>query len=61
MEEYLSTGRFPASQDLKGGFVETEVRLKSWIELGQIFVVLGIAGLVLRIVANSITRFASVL
>ncbi|KAK1469849.1 acyltransferase [Colletotrichum melonis] len=61
MEEYLSTGRFPASQDLKGGFVETEVRLKSWIELGQIFVVIGIAGLVLRIVANSITRFASVL
>ncbi|TKW51063.1 putative acyltransferase CST26 [Colletotrichum tanaceti] len=61
MEEYLSTGRFPASPDIEGGHLETEVRLKNWFELGQIFVVIGTAGIVWRMVINAIARFASVL
>ncbi|OHW99191.1 acetyltransferase [Colletotrichum incanum] len=61
MEEYMSTGRFPASADIKGGHLETEVRLKSWSELAQIFVVVGTAGIIWRMVLNAIARFASVL
>jgi lysocardiolipin and lysophospholipid acyltransferase len=55
LEEYVSTGRFPASEDLeiftkdsigsivktqKNGFVETEVKPAHWWEILQIFMVL---------------------
>ncbi|TQN72402.1 putative acyltransferase, partial [Colletotrichum shisoi] len=54
MEEYLSTGRFPASPDIEGGHLETEVRLKTWFELGQIFVVVGTAAIIWRMIINAI-------
>ncbi|KAK2022169.1 acyltransferase [Colletotrichum zoysiae] len=61
METYVSTGRFPASDDIEGGHVETEVRLRSWFELTQIFVVVGTAGIIWRMVLNAVARFASAL
>ena len=52
MEEYMSTGRFPSTPlqsdfaDSKTvSYIETEVRTKYWWEFLQIFVVLGVFGL----------------
>ncbi|TEA20877.1 putative acyltransferase [Colletotrichum sidae] len=60
MEEYVSTGRFPPSKDLKGGYIETQVRLNRWMELTQVFVVTGSVGLIARMIFNSLhNQFAS--
>jgi hypothetical protein len=47
MEEYMTTGRFPASAEAidgagedKGGYIETEVKLAHWWEVANIFGVL---------------------
>lgn len=50
MEQYLTTGRFPPSpEDVRakgqGDFIETEVKTRHWWEFIQIFVVLGVFGL----------------
>lgn len=45
MEEYLTTGRFPASTGVKWDYIETEVRTRKWWEVFQIFAVVGIFGL----------------
>ncbi|KXX81458.1 putative acyltransferase CST26 [Madurella mycetomatis] len=55
MEQYISTGRFPASPSqvlTKGqeGFLETEVRTRYWFEFLQIFTVLGAFGLLINAV-----------
>ncbi|KAK3935861.1 acyltransferase-domain-containing protein [Diplogelasinospora grovesii] len=58
MEQYLSTGRFPASPGSavgsKGheGFLETEVRTRYRFEFLQIFVILGVLGLVGNVIAK---------
>jgi len=49
MEQYLTTGRFPANAEETGGiaftgerkegFVETEVKLHNWWEVGKTFTV----------------------
>jgi lysocardiolipin and lysophospholipid acyltransferase len=64
MEQYVTTGRFPASRDLevngsnseaKGhqkGFIETEVRQAHWWDFLQIFSVLAVLGLVANILAR---------
>ncbi|KAF4912197.1 putative acyltransferase [Colletotrichum viniferum] len=59
MEEYLVNGRFPPSEDNKKGYIETEVRLKHWWELSQVFVVVGAAGLIFRMFINTMQRWAA--
>ncbi|KAH6662646.1 1-acyl-sn-glycerol-3-phosphate acyltransferase [Plectosphaerella plurivora] len=51
MEEYVSTGRFPALTSGPYKYVETRVRTKHWFEFGKIFVVVALAALVARNVA----------
>jgi hypothetical protein len=45
MEEYMAHGRFPASEDATSetkaahnGYIETEVKLAHWWEIGSLFV-----------------------
>lgn len=61
MEHYLSTGRFPgippstgvdATGSANEDFIETEVKLAHWWEVGNIFVVLGAFALVVNILAR---------
>ena len=48
LEQFIATGRFPgntaelngaAQEDIKDEFIETEVKLANWWEVGNIFVV----------------------
>jgi hypothetical protein len=48
MEQYLTTGRFPAMAGSKVDFIETKVRTKSPLEVLQVFTIVGITGLVWR-------------
>jgi lysocardiolipin and lysophospholipid acyltransferase len=67
MEQYVSTGRFPASNYLQdngkdwegnplmgttGGFIETQVKTAHWWEVSKIFMVLGAWGLVANILVK---------
>ncbi len=55
LEQFYDTGRFPAdgsSKDVKGGYIETEVKLRNWLEVGQIFVVLGAMAMVANVLAK---------
>ncbi|KAI0381250.1 acyltransferase-domain-containing protein [Hypomontagnella monticulosa] len=45
LEQYVSTGRFPANGAGIKGHIETEVRTQYWWEFGKIFVMLGVFGL----------------
>lgn len=45
MEEYITTGRFPAMAGSKTDFVETSVNLRHPWEILQLFTVVGIVGL----------------
>jgi lysocardiolipin and lysophospholipid acyltransferase len=63
MEQYMSTGRFPATPaavDKKGsddGFVETEVRTAHWFEILQVFVPAGLAALLFNFLLKIWTSF----
>jgi len=65
LEEWYNTGRFPgdaASVDeskgiSKAGFIETEIRLNSWLEIGQIFVVLATVGLLINVIVKFVGLF----
>ena len=46
MEEYLTTGRFPAMAGAKVDFVTTSVKTRKPWEILQIFTVVGICGLI---------------
>ncbi|KAI1204569.1 acyltransferase-domain-containing protein [Annulohypoxylon truncatum] len=46
LEQYVSTGRFPANGAGIKGHIETEVRTKNWWEFIRIFVMLGAFGLI---------------
>lgn len=57
LEYFVETGRFPHDDDNQEeapgstagpSYVETEVRLWHWIEIAQVFVVLGIVALLAR-------------
>ncbi|KAE8449106.1 hypothetical protein EG329_008489 [Mollisiaceae sp. DMI_Dod_QoI] len=61
MEQYLVTGSFPASKAATNGnkkasgdeeFIETEVKLAHWWEVGNIFLVLATFGLLANILAR---------
>jgi len=56
MEEYLINGRFPGTlddTDSKENFIETEVKLSHWWEVGNIFVVLAALGLIFNLVGKA--------
>jgi Acyltransferase C-terminus len=61
LEYFNQTGRFPADDaataEQTKGYINTEVRLVNWYEVGQIFVVLASLGLVV----NVITRFFEII
>lgn len=61
LEYFSQTGRFPtdngATAEKTEGYIETEVKLVKWYEIGQIFVVLA----TLALVVNVITRFFQVI
>jgi len=57
MDQYIATGRFPPSPSeavTKGhqGFLETEVRARSRFEFLQIFIVLGVVGLLQNVLSK---------
>lgn len=61
IETYLTTGRFPGSIPTTNGatngavkeeWIETEVKLAHWWEIGNIFVVLAAIGLVFNLLAR---------
>jgi hypothetical protein len=56
MEQYLTTGRFPALAGSKVDFVETKVRAKNPFEILQVFTIVGIAG----ICWHNVQRFGDV-
>lgn len=68
LEQYIQTGRFPADDGhdsdgeplesggkmIKGaGYIETEVKLARWYEIGQIFVVLATVALIADVLAKA--------
>jgi lysocardiolipin and lysophospholipid acyltransferase len=62
IDQYLTTGRFPGivpatngvatNEAMKEEFIETEVKLAHWWEVGNIFVVLAAFGLVANLLAR---------
>lgn len=52
MEEYLKTGRFPAMKGAQTDYIETEVRTRHFLEILQVFTIVGASALVW----NSIRR-----
>lgn len=57
MEQYISTGRFPANGAGIKGHIETEVRTKYWFEFVKIFVMLGSFGLIFRFILQALRSF----
>jgi hypothetical protein len=61
IEEFLNTGRFPATKaatkgttngTTKEGHIETEVKLAHWWEIGNIFIILATVGLLANVGAK---------
>lgn len=64
LEQYLTTGRFPGKEAEPngvltdglskegGGWIETEIRPAHWWEIGNIFLVLGICGVLANLGAK---------
>jgi lysocardiolipin and lysophospholipid acyltransferase len=58
LEQWYNTGRFPSdsqsADSQKGidpdGFIETEMTLNNWMEIGQLYVVLAAFALVINVV-----------
>jgi lysocardiolipin and lysophospholipid acyltransferase len=54
LEQYISTGRFPANGAGIKGHIETEVRTRHWWEFIKIFVMLGSFGLTFRLILQAL-------
>jgi hypothetical protein len=61
IEQYLTSGRFPGDQSAiqgassstdQGNYIETEVKLTHWWEIGNIFIVLAMMGLAANVLAK---------
>lgn len=64
LETFYDTGRFPSNDksEKAGDYIETDVRLSSWLEIGQPFVVLAALALVANVLVKTwemVTRIAS--
>ena len=62
LADYKQNGKFPASQQALAknspsdkGYINTEVKMKIWYEVGQIFVVLVTAALLFNILVKVLT------
>lgn len=68
LEEYMSTGRFPASHELESkakdsegssvairGFIETEMKPAHWYEIFKVFAVLTGFGVIVNLLARIIS------
>ncbi|KAI5865237.1 acyltransferase-domain-containing protein [Durotheca rogersii] len=58
LEQYMSTGRFPANEAGVRGYIETEVRTQHWWEFSKIFVMLGTFGLILNVMLRTMRFLA---
>ncbi|KAI2778031.1 acyltransferase-domain-containing protein [Daldinia loculata] len=58
LEQYVSTGRFPANEAGIKGHIETEVRTQYWWEFGKIFVMLGSFGLIFSFFLRTLRTLA---
>ncbi len=66
LEQWYRTGKFPSdpeSADSKrgissDGYIETEMTLNHWMEIGQLYVVLGALALVVNVVLKFFALFA---
>ncbi|KAH8652073.1 acyltransferase [Xylariales sp. PMI_506] len=56
MEQYVTTGRFPANTSGIKGHIETEVRTKHWWEFVRIYVMLGTFGLLFNFIYKTLMR-----
>jgi lysocardiolipin and lysophospholipid acyltransferase len=67
LEQWYDTGRFPSDQQAadpkKGissdGFIETEMTLNNWAELGQVYVILATVALVVNVILKFFGLFSS--
>ena len=67
LEQWYNTGRFPsdiASADeskgvSKAGFIETEITLGNWLEIGQIFIFVATLALVVNVILNFVALFTT--
>ncbi|KAK8097065.1 acyltransferase [Apiospora kogelbergensis] len=59
LEQYVTTGRFPANGAGVKGHIETEVRTQYWWEFLKIFAWLGSFGFFLRAIVRFLNRFAA--
>ncbi|KIX10155.1 uncharacterized protein Z518_01236 [Rhinocladiella mackenziei CBS 650.93] len=65
LEQWYNTGRFPADAESaspekgisKDGFIDTEMILNNWIEIGQIFVVVAALALVVNVILKFLGIF----
>ncbi|KAI1767971.1 acyltransferase-domain-containing protein [Hypoxylon sp. FL1150] len=57
LEQYVSTGRFPANGAGIKGHVETEVRTQYWWEFVKIFVMLGTFGMIFKFMLGTLRVF----
>ena len=65
LEQWYNTGRFPSDPDSadskrgvsQGGFIETEMTLNHWLEIGQIYVVLAALALLVNVVLKFMGLF----
>lgn len=65
LEKYYETGHFPPVTDSEAaqsgatnGFIETEVKLQTWLEIGQIFVVVASLGLICNVFVKLFSMFS---
>jgi lysocardiolipin and lysophospholipid acyltransferase len=56
LEQYISTGRFPANGAGIKGHIETKVRTKYWWEFIKIFTMLGTFGLLFNLMLKILRR-----
>jgi 1-acyl-sn-glycerol-3-phosphate acyltransferase len=52
LEKFYETGRFPSDQKSGDAYLETEVKLQHWLEVGQIFAVLAALAMVVNVLAK---------
>lgn len=65
LEQWYDTGRFPSDPGSahpdkgisKDGFIETEMTLNNWMEIGQIYVVLATLALVVNVILKFFGMF----
>ncbi|OCT54771.1 putative acyltransferase [Cladophialophora carrionii] len=66
LEQWYNTGRFPSDAESadsqsgisKDGFIETEMTLNNWMEIGQLYVVLATLALVINVVLKFFGLFS---